>query len=67
MEESALYSSFWSTLLNGWSTSSLLLNWKVIAKVDPTPGSEVSFISPLNLLTIYSAMTKPKPIPLVFI
>ena len=36
-------------------------------KVDPSPGTDSNFIYPSNFVTIYSDITRPSPIPLVFI
>jgi len=36
-------------------------------KVEPSSGTEVKSILPPNFETIFSEMTKPKPMPFVFI
>ena len=42
-------------------------NLKVNLKTEPTPGYDTKLILPPNISTIFSEITRPRPIPLVFI
>jgi len=46
---------------------SIGLSLKVNENVEPSPGTDENLILPSNLDAIYSEITKPSPIPLVFI
>ena len=72
-----LESNVWDTILwIAWSFAlkvraevlgSSCLSWNAKVKVEPTPILDLNLIYPLNYDTIWSAMTRPSPMPYVFI
>ena len=65
--ELTLYSSFSKFSEFSFLCYSSLHNWNLNVKLEPSPTLLRKVMSPLNWLTIWSDITKPKPMPFVFI